>query len=214
MTGSAEKLHLYREMLKLDPKSRVYTLLAEELCDAGEWEEAAEVCRKGLRFHPDHFRSRVLLGWALMELGEVNESGRVLTDLYDEIRKNGVIFKLLSEVATFSGDEDRAGELSRIYDAFRGCECIPSGKENRVDSPKSAPEAASEKVAVSEPVREEKPKTEEVSEADASLEKILSSLAELVESRISGVDAASVLFSEKDKDFIKQRILSEVRAVS
>ena len=109
MAGSADKLHIYRDMLKLDPKSRVYALLAEELCEAGEWEEAAEVCTKGLRFHPDHFRSRVLLGWALMKLGAVDESGRILMDIYDEIRRNGVMFKLLSEFATYSGDENRAG---------------------------------------------------------------------------------------------------------
>jgi tetratricopeptide (TPR) repeat protein len=214
MAGSVEKLHLYREMLKLDPKSRVYALLAEELCDAGEWEEAAEVCRKGLRFHSDHFRSRVLLGWALMELGEVDESGRILMDIYDEIRKNAVIFKLLSEFATFSGDENRAGEFSRIYAVFQGRECIPSGPEALIDSPKSAPETASEEVAVSESVREEKPETEENAEADERLEKILSSLAKRIESKISGAGVAAALFSEKDKDFIWQRILSEVRAVS
>lgn len=214
MAGLAEKLHLYREMLKLDPKSRVFTLLAEELCDAGEWEEAAEVCRKGLRFHSDHFKSRVLLGWALMELGEVDESGRILTDLYDEIRKNGVMFKLLSEFATFSGDEDRAGEFSRIYDAFQGRECIPSGQKTRIDSPKSAPEATSEQVVISEPVREEEPEAIEIAQAGKRLEDILSSLAERVESRISGAGAVSAVFTEKDKDFIKQRILSELRAVS
>jgi hypothetical protein len=214
MAGSAEKLHLYREMLKLDPKSRVYTLLAEELCDAGEWEEAAEVCRKGLRFHPENFRSRVLLGWALMELGEVVESGRILTDLYDEIRRNGIMFKLLSEFATFSGDENRAGEFSRIYDAFQGSECMPSGQEVRADVPKSPHGETVEEVAVSESGREEKPETEAITEADERLEKILSSLAERVEARISGAGAADALFSEKDKDFIKRRILSEVRSAS
>jgi tetratricopeptide (TPR) repeat protein len=213
MAGPVEKLHLYKEMLKLDPKSRVYTLLAEELCDAGEWEEAAEVCRKGLRFHPDHFRTRVLLGWALMELGEVNESGRTLTDIYDEIQKNGVMFKLLSEFATFSGDEKRAAEFSRIYDAFQGCECIPSGAEARIDGPTSADEETSEDVAVFESVQEE-PEAEEIVKTDERLEKILACLSERVESRTSGTAVAAAVFSEKDKDFIKQRILSEVRALS
>lgn len=148
MAGSTDKLHIYREMLKLDPKSRVYTLLAEALCEAGEWEEALEVCRKGLRFNPDHFRSRVLLGCALMELGEVDESGRVLLDVYEEIRKNSVMFKLLSEFAAFSGDEGRAGEFVRIYDMLQGGECVAAGRED-IDSG-AAREAAVVEMSVSE----------------------------------------------------------------
>jgi tetratricopeptide (TPR) repeat protein len=226
MAGSADKIRIYREMLKLDPKSRVYALLAEELCEAGKWEEAAEVCRKGLRFHPDHFRSRVLLGWALMELGEVDESGRALMDIYDEVRRNSVMFKLLSEFATFSGDENRAAEFTRIYDALHVRECIPAGPEAQVRELQSTREATSQEAPDSESapedklgvediwVPDEKPEAERSNEAVEKLEKILSGLAERVESRISGVGAAPEVLSEKDKDFIKQRILSEIGAAS
>ena len=77
MADSADNIQKYREILELDPRSRVFALLAEELCAAGRWEEAAEVCKKGLLFHPDNLRARVLLGWALMEMGETGESDRV-----------------------------------------------------------------------------------------------------------------------------------------
>ncbi|MHC1729563.1 MAG: tetratricopeptide repeat protein [Syntrophobacteraceae bacterium] len=119
MASSADNIQFYGQMLKLDPGSRVFALLAEELCAAGLWEEAAEVCRKGLRYHPDHLRSRVLLGQALMEMGEADESEQVLQKIVDEICNNTVIFKLLSEFATFSGAPDRAGAFSKIYDAFQ-----------------------------------------------------------------------------------------------
>jgi hypothetical protein len=214
MAESTDKRHIYRDMMKLDPKSRVYTLLAEELCQTGEWEEAAEVCRKGLRFHPDHFRSRVLLGWALMELGEVDESGRILMALYDEIRKNGVMFKLLSEFATFSGNENRAKEFNRVYDAFQGVECIPSGQAIATGTPAGiVEEAAAEEGAFSEPIQEDTAELEEIPPTAGRLEKILSRLAERVEPRISGADAVSVIFSEKDRDFIKQTILAELGTV-
>ena len=67
MADSAGSIRKYREILQLDPGSRVFGMLAEELCAVGEWEEAAEVCGKGLLFHPDHMRARMLLGWALTE---------------------------------------------------------------------------------------------------------------------------------------------------
>jgi tetratricopeptide (TPR) repeat protein len=254
MAGSADKLNIYKEMLKLDPKSRVFSLLAEELCNAGKWEEAAAVCRKGLRFHPDHYRSRVLLGWALMELGEVDEAGRILMDIYDEIQKNALMFKLLSEFATFSGDGNRAQEFTRIYEAFQDRECIPAGPKIAPGEHKAileptqeevpAPETKQEESPVPESVPEEMPEPEAIAEevpvpvamqAEQSsleatqeeitdmegnsetierLDKILSTLAERVESRISGSNAPTGVFSERDKDFIKQTILAEVMAMS
>lgn len=119
MASSTDSIQLYRQMLQLDPDSRVFALLAEELCSAGQWEEAAEVCRKGLQSHPDHLRSRVLLGWALMEMGEADESGAVLQQIVEDICQSSMIFQLLSEFATFSGDPDRASAFSKVYDAFQ-----------------------------------------------------------------------------------------------
>ena len=125
MTGSADTIQSYREMLKLDPRSRVFTLLAEEYCAAGQWEEAAAVCKKGLHFHPDHLRSRVLLGWALIEMGEVDKSERNLLKAVEDIRQNTIVFKLLSELATFSGNARSASEYDRIYQAFQTSGAVP-----------------------------------------------------------------------------------------
>ena len=116
MTGSADTIQEYREMLKLDPRSRVFALLAEELCAAGQWEEAAAVCEEGLHFHPEHLRAQVLLGWAFIEMGEVDKSEQILLKAVEDIRKNTIIFRLLSELATFSGNAQSASEFARIYD--------------------------------------------------------------------------------------------------
>ena len=88
------------------------------------------------------------------------------------------------------------------------------GPEVRINDSKTIPEATSQEVSVSEPMREEEPEAEQITEAAERLEDILSRLTERIESRSSGAGAASAVFSEKDKDFIKQRILSEVRALS
>ncbi len=118
MADSVDNIQTYRQMLKVDRRSRVFALLAELLCAAGQWEEASEVCRKGLIFHPDHLRARVLLGWALMEMGDVHDSERILLTAVDEMRKNVIAFKLLAKFAVFSDDAQGAGEYSRIYEAF------------------------------------------------------------------------------------------------
>jgi len=127
MADSADKIHTYRQMLKLDRRSRVFALLAEELCAAGQYEEAAEVCKKGLLFHPNHLRSRVLLGCALMEMGEADQSEGILAGVVEEIRKNSIVFKLLSEFATFSGNAQSAVEYARIYEALQTSGPAPAG---------------------------------------------------------------------------------------
>ena len=131
MTDSGEKTETYRQILKLDRRSKVFALLAEELCAAGKWEEAAEVCKKGLLFHPDHLRSRTLLGWALMEMGEADQSERIFRQAAEDIRKNSVIFKLLSEFATMSGNIENAGQYAGIYEAFQ----VANAARSEADSP-------------------------------------------------------------------------------
>ena len=119
MADSAYKIQMYGQMLKLDRRSRVFSQLAEEMCAAGQWEEAAEVCKKGLLFHPDHLRSRVLLAQALKELGEAEQSEQILLHLAQDFQKNAHIFKLLSEFASISGNVERAGEYAWVYEAIQ-----------------------------------------------------------------------------------------------
>lgn len=105
----------YEELLKLDPGSVAFAPLAEELCYRGFWEGALKVCRQGLAHHPHHLRGRVLLGWALKELGEHQEAETVLEEAEGEIQKNALLFRLLAELAKRSGDSDRAERLLLIH---------------------------------------------------------------------------------------------------
>jgi hypothetical protein len=105
----------YEEMLRIDPGSRVFELLAEELCSRGLWAEAVRVCRQGLTYHPDHIRGRVLLGWALKESGELNEAEKVLIAAEMDIRKNAMVFKLLARIAEIADEPDRAESLMNTW---------------------------------------------------------------------------------------------------
>jgi tetratricopeptide (TPR) repeat protein len=229
MADSADNIQTYRQMLKLDGRSRVFTLLAEELCAAGQWEEAAEVCRKGLFFYPNDLRSRVLLGWALMEIGDADESERILLDVVEDIRKSCIIFKLLSEFAAFSGNTQTASEYARIYEAFQtqgppgGAIASPPeiGDAERVVSPKKEvsqwddfkAEAIEELRGAVSPEVSALLEPEDIdSEPKIGLEEILMHLAQRIEGRVIHKALPAAILSEGDKDMLKREIVAALRA--
>jgi len=106
-------------LLSQDPSSQVFVPLAEEFCARKLWKEAVETCRRGLVYHPRQFRGRVLLGWALWELGEVEEAERLLIKAGTELEKNAVIYRILAELAERRGDSDQAWRLMHIYQSLQ-----------------------------------------------------------------------------------------------
>ncbi|GAB6035996.1 tetratricopeptide repeat protein [Fundidesulfovibrio butyratiphilus] len=55
------KIELYREVLTLEPASRVFFPLANMLAEQGQTAEAMDVLRRGVAHHPDHLEARFLL---------------------------------------------------------------------------------------------------------------------------------------------------------
>jgi len=139
--GCADTLECFRRMLKMDPASNVFVLLAEELCSRGLWSDAVAVCRSGLLFHPGHLRGRVLLGWALWELGATGEGERILTEALGDLEKNAVIYRILAEAATRRDDSDRARHLMNVYHAVANGN-IPPGSTRMEPVPFIEREAA------------------------------------------------------------------------
>jgi len=136
----------FEEMLRIDPSSRVFELLAEELCSRGLWAEAVRVCRQGLTFHPDHIRGRVLLGWALKESGQLNEAEKVLIAAEMDIRKNAMVFKLLARIAESADESDRAESLMNTWRILQPGTLLRPASSQTQSAPRS--ELRSEKPAV------------------------------------------------------------------
>ncbi len=217
MADSADSIKKYREILDLDPGSRVFVMLAEELCAAGEWEEAVEVCRNGLHFHPEHLGARILLGRALMEMGDPDESERILSNVAEEIRKNSFIFKLLSELVAISGKMESAGEYARIYEAFGNTPPLqaPTSESEgpgAVAAPPKVPaepddsnvEAVENLDAEASDVQVELPSGEEITFSD-----ILRHLAQRLDGRLPHTaEEPPAILSENDKDMLKERIIA------
>lgn len=110
-----DSIDWYRELLKSDPASKAFCLLAEEFCFRNQWEEAIDTCRGGLRFHPRNLRGRVLLGWALWEKGEAEEAQRVLEGARRDLERNAVLYRVLAQAAERRGDSLEAQNLMDIY---------------------------------------------------------------------------------------------------
>ena len=110
-----DRLHLYQRMLSEDPTSRVFVNLAELLYAQGEWKEVVEICRKGLRIHPDSIRGKTLLGLALRELGKDDEAEQVLAGVYEELVKNALALKVLARIYQEKGEWDRASQVLDVY---------------------------------------------------------------------------------------------------
>jgi len=108
-------LDWYKELLGFDPASPAFEFLAEEFCLKGMWKEAEEVCRRGLVYHPNHLRGRVLLGWALWRSGEREESETILQAAAAEIEKNAVLYRILAEIADKRRQRDLSLSLMDLY---------------------------------------------------------------------------------------------------
>jgi len=228
MADSADNIQTYRQLLKLDSRSRVFARLAEELCAAGEWEKAAEVCKKGLLFHPDHLRSRVLLAWALMEMGEAGQSERILLKVVEDIRKSAISFKLLSEFAAFSGNTQSAREYARIYEAFQTPGpalggTAPSPELDHLEPARPPEKEVSEWDNFKAEAVEELNGTvsQEISdritpgiepESKIGLEEILMHLAQRIEGRLIQKALPAAILSEDDKNMLREKIVAVLSA--
>jgi tetratricopeptide (TPR) repeat protein len=63
-----------RRRVQQDPASIAFAQLAEEHRRAGNYAEAARVCRAGLEHHPTYVSARVTLGRALMDLQRYDDA--------------------------------------------------------------------------------------------------------------------------------------------
>lgn len=69
-----QRLEFYRELLTLDPASKVFYPLAQLLAEDGQDEEAVGILQAGLAIHPDHLRAKLLLVECLASTGNTEQA--------------------------------------------------------------------------------------------------------------------------------------------
>ena len=110
-----DQIQFYKRLLAEDSTSRLFIKLAELLYEAQRWSEVVEVCREGIRVHPDSIQGRTLLGLALKEMGRDEEAEEVLETVYDEFMKNALALKALAHIYQKKDEKKKANRLLEVY---------------------------------------------------------------------------------------------------
>ena len=124
----------FEQMLKEDPRSRVFLRLAEEYRKGGEHEKAVEVCENGLHYHPNYIPALVCLGRCHESLGKFEQAEAVfkqvlqtapdnphaLRGLGNMLFETGSLAEALDYFETLSihepNDESIRGRIRQIQD--------------------------------------------------------------------------------------------------
>ena len=67
-----EKIEWYKEVLELEPNSKVFFPLARMLANEGETEEAIEIIERGLVRHPEFLEARLYCIELLHKCGRID----------------------------------------------------------------------------------------------------------------------------------------------
>ena len=93
-----------RRRLEKDPGSRLFAQLAEELRKDGEFEEAINVCREGLKRQPAYPSARMTLGRALFDTGDLAAARAEFETVLKGAPDNILASRLLAESLEGLGD--------------------------------------------------------------------------------------------------------------
>ena len=79
------KISWYKEVLELEPHSKVFFPLAKLLKNNGQLQEALATLRDGLSVHPEHAEAKLLLAEVLFELGHEDDLNELVQDFSTQI---------------------------------------------------------------------------------------------------------------------------------
>lgn len=87
----------YLRRYKEDPKSRVFVPLAEAYRRQGRFEDALEICLKGMQFHPDYQSGRITLARCYMDKKEFTRAQTELQKVIERVPDNLLAQRLLGD---------------------------------------------------------------------------------------------------------------------
>lgn len=93
------KIEIYREVLEIEPNSKVFFPLARSLAEEGRHDEAAAVLTRGIGFHPDHLEAKFLLIELLTRQGKEEQADQVFTDVGALLARYPSVWLLWSKTA-------------------------------------------------------------------------------------------------------------------
>ncbi|QLA19930.1 tetratricopeptide repeat protein [Desulfolutivibrio sulfoxidireducens] len=113
-----EKIDLYREVLAIEPNSKVFFPLARELAGTGRLDEAVRTLEVGIGFHPDHLEATFLLVELLSRQDKEEEAVRVFSGVRESLIRYPSVWRLWSRHAAFAS-RDPVLALAFLAQYFR-----------------------------------------------------------------------------------------------
>jgi len=113
------KIEFYREVLAIEPSSRVFFPLSQLLRLEGLHDEAMSVLRSGIGYHPDHLEAKFLLVELLAGQNRLDEAGSVFEGLASLLSHYPSVWSLWASKAT-GLSSDAALALRFLAAAFQG----------------------------------------------------------------------------------------------
>jgi tetratricopeptide (TPR) repeat protein len=99
-----QRIEDLRRRVQKDPASIAFAQLAEEHRRAGQFQEAVDVCRAGLKIHPGYLSARVTLGRALIEIDQRDEAKGELELVLKSAPENLAALRGLAEILHHRGE--------------------------------------------------------------------------------------------------------------
>lgn len=99
----ASKIELYREILAIEPNSRVFFPLASQLAGEGRLDEAVAILTRGVGQHPDYLEAKFLLIDILTRQGREQEAEAVFTEVGGLLARYPSVWLLWSRTAAAKG---------------------------------------------------------------------------------------------------------------
>jgi tetratricopeptide (TPR) repeat protein len=142
MPATTPRIEELRVKLKADPKSRLFYPLGDELRKIGSLEEAEQVLRAGLEYHPTYLSGWVSLGRVLRERGDNARAAEVLAKALQLDPGNVVAARLLAEAHLEMGDKVEALNKFKLVQALLPADQEIEATIQRIERDLAPPTAA------------------------------------------------------------------------
>jgi tetratricopeptide (TPR) repeat protein len=200
---SSDEIERLKLKVRRDPNSKLFVPLAEAYSNAGLFEAAIEVLRKGLQLQPEYISARVSLGKVYLLIGMIPEA-RVEFERVVSFRKDNLFaHRKLAEIYLSTGEKEKALEEFRIIHTlshldddtariYKELESELSLSDEKANINEGMPAAFNEEIATNKRADEPDKKFKETAEATIPAQKVsggdgAGTIEELIENAGSGI---------------------------
>ncbi len=100
--------------IEKNPRSLAFSRLADTCRKNGDIQRAIDICQEGLAVHPEYSTGRLILGRCFLEQENFDAAIQEFTRVCTSDRRNQVAIKMLADVFSKQGREEKAGDLYNL----------------------------------------------------------------------------------------------------